>query len=324
MSTNYDFAYLIEKIDKIDFEISPFKHVYIENFFSDEHFNEIQCTKEIAAPQAKNDEELISGLIKKGFKPIPFPGCVTDVKKYIKWHSRSSREEYHSACEGFGMALRLYKLESPILVALNEFLIGDKFNKAIAKKFDVTFTDCVIDGGIQKYLDGYEISPHADIRKKAATFMVNINPNDQSELLNHHTHYMRLNPSKSYIKSFWEGNVDIDREWVPWTWAETVKQQTKNNSIVCFSPSNDTLHAVKADYDHLLTQRTQLYGNLWYKESSITDTASWESLDLVSNIRTKNKIQLKKEAVKLLPDSVKTIIKKITRRENEIGKRNLD
>ena len=324
MKTEYNFDYLIEKINDIDFETSPFKHIYIENFFSAEHFDEIQSAQEIASPQAKNDEELIFGLKEKGFKPIQFPGCVTDEKKYIKWHSKDSIAQNHSATEGFGMVLRLYKFESKILAALNKFLIGDKFNKALAKKFDVSFTDCVIDGGIQKYLDGYEISPHPDIRKKAATFMVNINPSDEADLLNHHTHYLRLNPSKAYVTTFWKENLDIEREWVPWSWAKTVKQQTKNNSIVCFSPSNDTLHGVKADYDHLLTQRTQLYGNLWYKESPTTTIASWELLDLATNARNAGKKILKDDMVRLLPNSVKTMVKKVINSKNEIGKRNID
>jgi len=58
----------------------------------------------------------------------------------------------------------------------------------------------------------------------------------------------------------------MERCWVPWDWCTTVKQQTQNNSIVILSPSFDTIHAVKASYCHLEGQRTQLYGNLWYKE----------------------------------------------------------
>ena len=47
-----------------------------------------------------------------------------------------------------------------------------------------------------------------------------------------------------------------------------VKQQKQNNSIVIFSPSFDTMHAVKASYCHLGGQRTQAYGNLWFKEDN--------------------------------------------------------
>jgi len=145
MRTSNDFDYLIEKIEKAEFEFSPFKHLYIESFFSDDHFNEIKNSEEIAAPQAKNDEELIDGLTNKGFKPIPFPGCVTDAKRYIAWHSGSKDINHHTACEGFGMAFRLHEIKSPILVALNEFLTGDNFNQTIAQKFGVVFSDCTIE-----------------------------------------------------------------------------------------------------------------------------------------------------------------------------------
>jgi hypothetical protein len=110
--------------------------------------------------------------------------------------------------------------------------------------------------------------------------MVNINPGHDSESLNFHTHYMRLTRSKSYVQQFWEGNPQFDRAWVPWNWAETVIRQERNNSIVLFAPSNDTLHGVKADYDHLQTQRTQLYGNIWYEQESVLGTVEWESLDV--------------------------------------------
>ena len=48
------------------------------------------------------------------------------------------------------------------------------------EKFGIEYQNCNIDGGIQKYLDGYELSPHPDIRLKAATFMVNINPDQKA------------------------------------------------------------------------------------------------------------------------------------------------
>lgn len=50
--------------------------------------------------------------------------------------------------------------------------------------------------------------------------------------------------------------------------------------MVIFSPSNDTIHAVKAEYDHLATQRTQLYGNLWYKTPPSVTQSSWEEVNL--------------------------------------------
>ena len=295
---NYNFRYLIDKIEAQEFETLPFKHIYIEDFFSKEHFEEIISSAEISSPNAANDKELIDGLVEKGFKPIPFPGCVTDINDYIKWHEQGVQSApRHTACEGFGMALRLFEFQSKILEDLNKFLASNDFNRAIAEKFGINFDSCKIDSGIQKYLDGYEISPHPDIRNKAATFMVNINPSVHSEESNHHTHYLKFKKSHAYVEEFWKGNEDIDRTWVPWSWTESMKQQKKNNSIVLFSPDDDTLHGVKASYNHLVTQRTQLYGNLWYTRNKFEKNLDWEQLDFSSKVRThKSNTELKKAA----------------------------
>jgi hypothetical protein len=133
-------------------------------------------------------------------------------------------------------------------------------------KFSIT-RPTSIETGLQKYLQGYEISPHPDIRKKALTYMLNVNPSTHSEELDIHTHYLTFKPQKRFISEFWHYNEDHDRCWVPWEWCDTFKRQCLNNSIVIFSPSWDTLHAVKLNYNHLETQRTQFYGNLWYNDS---------------------------------------------------------
>ena len=87
-----------------------------------------------------------------------------------------------------------------------------------------------------------------------------------SESLPIHTHLMRFKNDKKFINEFWKYNREIDTDWVPWEWCETEKETRKNNSLVMFAPSHDTLHAVKLRYDHLNFQRTQLYGNLWYTD----------------------------------------------------------
>ena len=231
------------------------------------------------------------------------------------------------------MALRLFEFRSQILEEINRFLASEEFNRTIARKFGIDFDACVIDGGIQKYLDGYEISPHPDIRKKAATFMVNINPSDKSEEIDYHTHYLKFDAGHHYVESFWRGNQTVDRAWVPWDWAISVKQQTKNNSIVLFSPSDDTLHGVKVDYDHLETQRTQLYGNLWYRENPARSKIEWEELDL-SRVtvesgqasRLTSSARVRRTVASALPASVKGKIKKIIQRraqDADIGQRNL-
>ena len=79
---------------------------------------------------------------------------------------------------------------------------------------------------------------------------------------------------------------------MPWDWCEVQKTQTENNSIVIFSPSNDTLHAVKADYNHLTYQRTQLYGNLWYSRVACDSTPPWEALayPVLQHLQKKNSL----------------------------------
>ena len=332
MRPKYDFSYLVDKIMGAEFCEEPFKHIYLEKLFTPEHFDEILASREISGPTAKNDLELIKGLRANGFKPISFPGCVTDVDEYIKWHGGGKVGNHHSACEGFGMVLRLYEFHSPILEELNQFLASREFNDAIAQKFGVDPEVCIIDGGIQKYLDGYEISPHPDIRKKAATFMVNINPSDKSEGMDHHTHYLKFDDAHKYVESFWQGNKCVDRAWVPWDWAVTVKQQTKNNSIVLFSPSDDTLHGVKADYDHLVTQRTQLYGNLWYRENLTTSKSEWEDLDLSGRAAPSRKPasppltnRMKQAVSSVMLPAIKRKLKSLMVRDagHDVGKRNI-
>ncbi|MEL6859202.1 MAG: hypothetical protein AAFO74_12505 [Pseudomonadota bacterium] len=273
------FEYLIEKISEAKFSQAPFKHVYIENFFNDEDFEEITSNSEIDLKPSASDQDLFQKLFNSNYKVIEFPGCIIDYKKYINLHSKGKPlSPANAACEGAGIVLRLNP-SNEMLNELDDFLASKRFNAAIADKFGLNIEDCNVDGGIQKYLDGYEISPHPDIRRKAATFMVNINPHKDSEGFDHHTRYLKLRPEYSYVQEFWRSNENADRQWVPWDWCETDFIQSKNNSIVLFSPADDTMHAVKANYDHLQTQRTQLYGNLWYKNEHTTFSPTWQQME---------------------------------------------
>jgi hypothetical protein len=273
-----ELSYILEKINQAKFSNHPFKHVEIHNLFKEEDFKKIIQSQEVGIEAAKNDKDLFNKLFAKNYRIINFPGCTTDYKKYIKWHKDKKRgdKKIHSACEGYGVVLRLDNPKSPKINILKEFINSTEFIDCIAKKFNIKNSECDYDSGIQKYLDGYEISPHPDIRQKALTFMININPNPASSEENHHTSYLQFKPKKNYIKYFWKGNKNIDRCWVPWDWCETKTVQKQNNSLVIFSPDNDTIHAVKADYNHLLYQRTQLYGNLWFKESLTEGTPQWK------------------------------------------------
>jgi hypothetical protein len=206
------------------------------------------------------------------------------------------------------MTLRLTEARTDIIRELKAFLESEAFNRALAEKFGLPFEETHADNGIQKYLDGYEISPHPDVRRKALTYMVNINPHRDAEARDHHTHYMKFKDRYAYIEQFWAGNPDVDRCWVPWTWCDSVSEQRANNSIVIFAPGDDTLHAVKASYDHLGAQRTQLYGNLWYKERhrGLRQT-QWGELDLL-NPRSAGQAGKPREAQPSLLSKVRSIV----------------
>lgn len=263
---DYDFQYLLEKIERSGFEEVPFRHIEINDFFSQDHFERITRSPEIKLEKATSSKELCDLLTSNGYAPIQFPGCTVSIDEYLDWEAGKQSFVNVDTCEGFGITFRLERSQSDIIEKLKAFLVSDPFSLALCRKFDIDLKMVFKDIGIQKYLNGYEISPHADIRKKALTFMVNINPLEKSETLDHHTHYLAFKDEKRYVQEFWRYNDNIDRAWVPWDWCRTVKQQTRNNSIVIFQPGHDTLHAVRAKYDHLETQRTQLYGNLWYGE----------------------------------------------------------
>jgi hypothetical protein len=271
------YSYLLDKISQATFQVDPFKHIQINDFFSAADFAEITAAPEIATVNLKSDEDLFESLINAGYKIIDFPGCILDKERYLTWHKdRKAVSITNSACEGFGMTLRLMKTQSAAIAELNAFLNSPIFQKTMAEKFGINMDDVFYDAGIQKYLDGYEISPHPDIRRKALTYMVNLNPDPDSEQADHHTHYLKFQPAQSYVQAYWEGHPEQDRCWVPWSWCNTEKVQTQNNSIVIFSPSNSTMHGVKTRYDHLKSQRTQLYGNFWYHAQPAKPGPAWE------------------------------------------------
>ena len=318
---NKEFGYLIEKLEKAPFAHDPFKHVIIDNFLSEEHFNQITSAKEIKRPVFLSTEQLIEDLLQKGYDPQPFPGCINNIDQYLKALNSGSWDVDKELLEGFGMAFRLNKYQTPILKRITQFLNSKPFKTALEKKFNITRSSYV-ETAIQKYLQGYEISPHPDIRKKAATYMLNINTDPASETINIHTYLCRFKPEKQYIYDFWKNNSDIERCWVPWDWCTTKIKTNTNNSIVLFSPSNESLHAVKLDYDHLNFQRTQIYGNLWYNKTTPLYATTYKDIAHpeidIENIKKNASIKyrprkktLKEKIISNIPNGVKQVVKKI-------------
>ena len=262
------FRYILDKIAAAEFRTDPFRHLHLTGLFDEDHFQAILACRQIRLPPVADDRALIAELAARGYAAIPFPGTTTDIEAYLAWHGSGQRQSgvNNANCEGFGITFRLMQPEpGTMLQHLDRFLRSDAFWRTLADKFGIDLAAVETDSGIQKYLDGYEISPHPDVRRKALTFMVNINPAAQSEALEYHPHYMRFRPEHEHIRHGWATDMARDRGWVSWDWCETVSQQRANNSMVIFAPSDDTLHAVRARYDHLRTQRTQCYGNLWFR-----------------------------------------------------------
>lgn len=260
----YNFDYLLDKIQNASFLEYPFQHLWIEDFLSEEHFTELISLKQINTGNFSSHEKMINTLQKLTYKPIPFPGCITDVTSYLDFLQNNHWPEDRTV-EGFGMTLRLESPEGELLKTFSDFFKSQDFFEVVKAKFLLQEYPTRLETGIQKYLHKYEITPHPDSREKALTFMLNINPSELSEKENIHTHLCKLKKEYEYIVEVWENNLEINRCWVPWEYCTTEFMTTKNNSIVIFSPNNTTFHGVKLDYDHLRYQRTQIYGNLWYQ-----------------------------------------------------------
>ena len=310
------FDYLLEKISSSSIKAMPFDAIYIEDFFSGEHFDAIINDKAINLNKTSDDQSLFDEVFKNGYKIIDFPGCISSEKEYINWHNHKSLDSRsNSACESFGLTVRLLENKSEFLQSVDDFFNSNKFKEALAEKFSINLNNVYFDNGIQKYFDGYEISPHPDIRRKSLTYMVNINPFKNSENADIHTHYLQLKDKYQYIQKFWEHNKDFERCWLPWDWCETKFVQNKNNSIVVFSPNNDTIHAVRANYQHLHGQRTQIYGNFWYKKKLTLKTIEWENLDLSCD----RSLVKKQSSIKdFIPASIKQLFKeKILRADSK-------
>jgi hypothetical protein len=321
MQTRFDC--LLEKIRSAPFTEGPFRHIAIEGFLSGADFEEIVTAPEVNVPAVATDDALFDALYRRGYKIIDFPGCITDQDTYVRWHAEKGPTGglNNSACEGFGVTLRLMAPSSPILKELTAFLASEGFNRALADRFGVPLEETWVDNGLQKYLDGYEISPHPDIRRKALTYMVNINPYPGSEGQEHHTQYLTFKPQYRYVQHYWEGNEGVDRCWVPRDWCDVEEEQHSNNSIVIFQPGSDTMHGVKAAYDHLKGQRTQLYGNLWYADPPTTLTNGWEDLVIGARPHQSGSGGARGWVARHLPAGVRSALRTVRRRSGQVGQR---
>jgi hypothetical protein len=276
-----EFKYLLDKINEAEFCVHPFKYLYIEDFFSQEDFDFLLSLPVIDTRGYKSTEQMLKDLSKKTYKPVPFPGCTTDIQEYLKWfhdhNAVKTPDHTHGLTKGFGLALRLTKYENEKLQILMDFLNSEEFLHTIQTKFE-RLGEVTVETAVHKYTSGYEISPHPDVRKKALTYLININPEEDEYPFNNSTGLHSFKSSKKYIYDYWKNNSSIDRCWVPWDWCIKESVHSKNNSMIMFAPSNDTLHSIKLNYDHCASQRTQIYGNLWYKDRPTVKNVIWRNL----------------------------------------------
>ncbi len=260
-----EFSYLSDKILSGRFIKEPFLHLEIENFLSDDHLGMVIGNKQIHFEEQVDNISLLQTLLNKKYEIQNFPGCCTDPSDYLyrlendKW----PQDIKGTPIESYGITFRLSSYRSEGIANLINYLNGEEFKLTLEKKFNIIEYNSIITA-IQKNLTKYEITPHPDTKRKALTYLLNINKDDSVEKYDVHTHLLKFKPEYEYVKKEWENHIDYDRCWVPWSWCDTVKTINKNNSIVLFSPANDTLHAIKLDYEHTKFQRTQIYGNLMY------------------------------------------------------------
>lgn len=257
------FSYLSEKIKNAEFKKDPFKHIFIEDFLKQEHLDIILSDKQIHFDEVKNTEDLIDTLHTKNYKVQNFPGCTTDLEEYLHHYNNDSfpHGRKGTPIESYGVTFRLSKIKNEFIKELTQYLNDKEFKRTLEEKFEIKKQTRIITA-IQKNLSHYEISPHPDVREKQLTYLLNINKDETVDNHPVHTNLLRFKPEWEYIKDYWKTNFEKNTTWVPWEWCDPRKVTNKNNSIVLFKPSVDTLHAVKMIYDHTKFQRTQLYGNL--------------------------------------------------------------
>jgi hypothetical protein len=277
-----DFRYLSDKILESPFQYSPFKHIVIDNFLKEEHLGEILNDKQIHFSETTSTVKTIECLKARGYKVQDFPGCTSDLYEYIMHYQNNSFPKFRKGTpvSSYGITFRLSKVKNQKISEILNYMNGDEFKNALETKFQISNKTKIITA-IQKNLSHYEISPHPDIRGKALTYLLNINKGPHVDDKPVHTHLLEFNEEWKHIKNYWENNIDVERTWVPWEWCNTVKTTNKNNSIVLFAPSNDTLHAAKMIYDHNKFQRTQVYGNLMYVERKQMIKKGWKELEKV-------------------------------------------
>lgn len=258
--------YLLDKIQQADIQDKPFPHLEIKDFLQPAHLVLFTDNDQIHFPPVQNISQLTIELAKRNYKVQGFPGCTTKLKEYLYGVPKGK------TVEGWGICYRLFKYKNSLLQKLMSFLNSEEWHNAIKRKFSIV-ADTTCFSAIQKQLTGYEISPHPDIRAKCVTYLLNVN---SAAYTGGDTSLFRFKREHRHVYDFWGKNEHLNRFWVPWDWCTAVKTIKENNTLLLFPTSNYSLHGIKLNYDHLIAQRTQIYGNLMYNNPIKTKHIGYE------------------------------------------------
>jgi len=283
-------AYLLDRIEAASPKHKPFRHLQVRNFLKPSHFDEILNDERLAIAETRSDRELTEVLKSKGYVPSWLPGSTSDVEQYLDYREgRNVNISKNPTCDKIGVAYKLSAVRTgskeTLLDELLHILQSDDFWGIIMKKAKVKPAEYTRYIAYTKYLDGHEISPHTDSRHKPLTFLLNMNPRNLRLEKKNHTALMKLKKEYNYIIDYWKHNRDVDRCWLPWEWAKAYSYHSANNSLLVIPASNKSFHSIKLEYNHLIAQRSLIYGSIWKKKEKVYDCPVWQDLQIQSSNR---------------------------------------
>ncbi|HEY1709219.1 MAG TPA: hypothetical protein VGG10_13200, partial [Rhizomicrobium sp.] len=188
-----EYHYIAQKIRDAKFISQPFPHLLIENFLSDEHFEMLIKDRQVNLPEMASTAEVIDTLQDVGYVIQKFPGCITDKDEYLRCLEQNDWAVNRNKVGSVGLAFRLQRYSNPKVQRLVEYMNSPLFKSAMEDKFNIKQPTKILTA-IQKYLTGYEISPHPDTRQKCLTYLVNINTSNDAQSMELHTHLLRFTP----------------------------------------------------------------------------------------------------------------------------------
>jgi hypothetical protein len=177
-------------------------------------FSEIIACPQISIDKSVSYDYLVLILIDCGYGAQRHPVCTSSLIEYNRFLDGEIKSANIDTYETIGMALRLRSVQTTILEDLLSFLISDKLVRLYLNKFGIK-DKSHHDYGTQKYLTGYEIGPHPDIKRNKIAYMLNINSCPFLETQSYHTHNQSFKNNHKQIYYLWLSE-STDTCWVPW------------------------------------------------------------------------------------------------------------